>query len=848
MRRHSLLVGLLLSCLLCLSLPRVSLGHETRSAASIPNLLATSSSSASQQVVIPIRIVVGMLGLEGNGEQEVDVAPALLQHALSTSLPLHSPSSLAYQRLLSAQYAITYRVEHIAHTPVQQLEQLLSRCMRPSRLHEGEEGEEEDTEAAYEVQVEEVEQWVDDRLYSQGLAMTQHGGSHHEGDSHLAMQQYAVLIVSPSRQRMQPRRPAGSNSSAYRYSYRYGQSPPTQAWVSSSRFVFVDLSASTSPLTTTDREHGATQFSLIPAAERAAPLKQQTADSQAPAAGETADSYYDSRASPVMMARLCTLVIHAIETVFLQDVAFPSLPVSPLPSPSSADGSPQFSSPLLAAHSSAPSLSLIIPLIVLRNHRRFHPFRPGGEPSTVAPGAAGPVNDVAIAVDSVRAEVSRLLGPDVSVLIVPLLHELHDHHHLSASLFASMREDTVHRRMEGGWFEAISIPYLSSTALLHAIAGMQDELLASLPFIPAAGSHHRVFPVYIFSLLGLSPSLLLDRQHLYAASRQAALVLQTGNDQVEVPFFSDDGIVTVNARSVTRHVLAAIAVGTAGIVPAFIHVDKPLPASSPASSSSSSSTVMRTFTESFSSSRSSHSYVFSVGCGPFGPFSSSSSFSAIHVDQAQRNVVLIRLTSAMRAIQQTVQALQNFYDDYSDDADISDAPANGTLYAFLSALPLSPLPPSASPSPLREHLLQLTAPLSSLSSLRTDMTGLTALLSSSSVASLSTAASLSNSLLARARGYRRRVLKSVELMRQQLQCCEKQWEVASVSSAAAAAGLGAGEAGDEEGWSWGLLEWLLLLAVAAVLFYLLWLRLSEAAVRRTSGRAGGRDRGGRHRV
>jgi hypothetical protein len=39
-----------------------------------------------------------------------------------------------------------------------------------------------------------------------------------------------------------------------------------------------------------------------------------------------------------------------------------------------------------------------------------------------------------------------------------------------------------------------------------------------------------------------------------------------------------------------------------------------------------------------------------------------------------------------------------------------------------------------------------------------------------------------------------------------------------------------------------------MLAVAAVLFYLLWLRLSNATARQPSGRGGGRDRGGRHRV
>lgn len=52
---------------------------------------------------------------------------------------------------------------------------------------------------------------------------------------------------------------------------------------------------------------------------------------------------------------------------------------------------------------------------------------------------------------------------------------------------------------------------------------------------------HRILPVYIFSLLGLSPNILFDRSQLHVSSPDHVLVLQTASSSIEVPFFDDDG-------------------------------------------------------------------------------------------------------------------------------------------------------------------------------------------------------------------------------------------------------------------------------------------------------------------
>ena len=408
-------------------------------------------------------------------------------------------------------------------------------------------------------------------------------------------------------------------------------------------------------------------------------------------------------------------------------------------------------------------------------------------------------------------ELSRLFAP-TDVVVVPVLHELHEHHHLATSLWSSLREDTVHVRVEGGGFEAIALPYLSSSALLHSLGQIEDDLLSRMASSLPPSSGHRLYPVYIFSLLGLSPSLLIDRLTLYAATRKAAVVLQTGNDRVELPFVSDDGIATIDARSVTRHILAAVAVGAGGLVPPFMHVARTGGEGRGGGEGENEGVKMDSFTEGWSRGRVRHSYAFGVGAHPFGPFSASTTFSIIFLDHALRNAVLTRVTGAMRAIQRAVDALSTFYDDFAAEVDDDAAAAvNGTLYAVFSAL--TPAAPTSNSSPLHHHLRALVAPLTPL---RVELSGVVGLLQSSTT--LSAALAPASKLLTHARGYQRAVAHSVAVMRQSLQCCEKQWTVEG-----AVVDLEAGE-----GWL-GYLELLLLVAVLAAAAYLTWLKLVRPA-------------------
>ena len=412
-----------------------------------------------------------------------------------------------------------------------------------------------------------------------------------------------------------------------------------------------------------------------------------------------------------------------------------------------------------------------------------------------------------------RHELSRLFHP-TDVVVVPVLHELHEHHHLSTSLFASLREDTVHIRTPQGAFEAIALPYLSSSALLHSLALIEDDLLSRMAASLPPSSGHRLYPVYIFSLLGLSPSLLIDRLALYAATRKAAVVLQTANDHVELPFVSDDGAVTLDARAVTRHILAAVAVGAGGLVPPFMHVAHTGAASGEGEEGRVS---MDAFTEGWSRGRVRHSYLFSVGAHPFGPFSSSSSFSTIFVDHALRNTALTRVTGAMRAIQRAVDALSAFYDDFAAEVDDeAAATVNGTLYAVLTAI--TPATPTSASSPLQLHLRALAEPLAEL---RADLAAVVQQLQSTTT--LSAALQPAAKLLAHARGYQKAVAHSVAVMRQSLQCCEKQWAVEGAVVDV--------EGGD--GWL-GYLELLLLVAVVATAAYLVWLKLIQPAGQRAT--------------
>ena len=80
----------------------------------------------------------------------------------------------------------------------------------------------------------------------------------------------------------------------------------------------------------------------------------------------------------------------------------------------------------------------------------------------------------------------------------------------------------------------------------------------------------RVLPVFVFSLLGLHPSLMLDAKSLVHASDHSVVVLQTNNSRMPIPFYADgDGTLSISMTTPTPHVLAGLAMSLGALVAPF---------------------------------------------------------------------------------------------------------------------------------------------------------------------------------------------------------------------------------------------------------------------------------------
>ena len=76
--------------------------------------------------------------------------------------------------------------------------------------------------------------------------------------------------------------------------------------------------------------------------------------------------------------------------------------------------------PDLASCELPPFETLVVPLIVLRDHTRFDPLDGG--------------HARAIDVDAIGAQVQRLLLPEQRVQLLPSVHQLHDHPQLAVAI------------------------------------------------------------------------------------------------------------------------------------------------------------------------------------------------------------------------------------------------------------------------------------------------------------------------------------------------------------------------------------------------------------------------------
>ena len=144
----------------------------------------------------------------------------------------------------------------------------------------------------------------------------------------------------------------------------------------------------------------------------------------------------------------------------------------------------------------------------------------------------------------------------------------------------------------------------------------------------------RVLPVFVFSLLGMHPSLLLDRTSLVHSTDDAVIVLQTNNTDLRVPFYAESSAspLGVSTLSPTSHALAGLASSLGALVSPF---------------------------ESFGADGTpAVDFHWAVGNHPFGPFSSASVLPEVMVETARRHATLARLSAASDLLHEAVRAVE----------------------------------------------------------------------------------------------------------------------------------------------------------------------------------------------
>lgn len=151
----------------------------------------------------------------------------------------------------------------------------------------------------------------------------------------------------------------------------------------------------------------------------------------------------------------------------------------------------------------------------------------------------------------------------------------------------------------------------------------------------------RILPVYVLSMQRPGRPPLIDGEDLFAATKDAVVVLQHG-DEVAVPYFAGTSQMHLKAANPSSAILAGILTALGSVAPPTKHY---------------SQHHQKTMTD----------LLFAHGWNPFGPFGNHMQLSQVFVDQAVRNAVLWRVDSAIEEGHRVLLQLDEFASRYLFD-------------------------------------------------------------------------------------------------------------------------------------------------------------------------------------
>ncbi|CAI9118894.1 OLC1v1020521C1 [Oldenlandia corymbosa var. corymbosa] len=426
----------------------------------------------------------------------------------------------------------------------------------------------------------------------------------------------------------------------YIYRYRYNGGGATQVWLSSGRFVVIDISAGPCTYGKIETEEGSVSSKTLPRLQRAIFPN---------GFGEASDS----STHITFLGQLGNVIATTVEHVLSPDVRFETVDMT---------------------------TRLLIPIIVLQNHNRYNIMENG--------------HNYSIDIGAIEAEVKKMVHQGQEVVIIGGVHPLHHHEKLAIAVSKAMRGHSLQETKKDGRFHVHTKTYLDGAILKEEMERSADVLAAGLldvsdpdlsskfflrqswsdgtddtsdsllkhkplwaTYSPNLGKDKkkrreikkkgdlyrtygtRVIPVFVLSLADVDEHLMMEDESLVWTSNEVIIVLQHQGEKIPMSYVSELERRHAIPSQAQRHILAGLASVVGGLSAPYekasdVH-ERPVV-----------------------------NWLWSAGCHPFGPFSNTSGISQMLQDVALRNSIYARVDSALHRVRETSEAVQAFASDY----------------------------------------------------------------------------------------------------------------------------------------------------------------------------------------
>jgi hypothetical protein len=599
---------------------------------------------------VPLEVNVVLIGFNGDGGYRYPLDGHKLEEFLKASFPFHRPSCFETGEQIDIEHHIMYNVIAAGQPELISLEKSLKESMKPAgTARENEYGREF---PLFEVEATTVEP-IFERLYSFIFDM-EPGYSANEMDRPVPV---AIFVVNFDKVRMDPRnkevdldnlmygtigrlteQELKKQEADYIYRYRYNGGGSTQVWLSSGRFVVIDLSAGPCTYGKIETEEGSVSYRSLPRLSQIIFPRGLAA----PSASSTQD---------IFIGQLGGLISTTIEHVIAPDIRFETVDMT---------------------------VRLLIPIIVLQNHNRYNILQAG--------------HNYSIDVQAIEREVKKMVHPGQEVVIISGSHALHQHEQLAVAVSKATRSHSLHETKPDGRFHVRTKTYLDGAILKEEMehsadvlsAGLlevanpslsnryflkqhwtdeQDEAQDSIKHKPLWESYMpknkkdkratgkkkygslyrtygtRVIPVFVLSLADVDAELLMEEESLVWTSKDVVIVLEHKNEKIPLSYVSETTRQFAVPSLAQRHILAGLASAVGGLSAPYerashIH-ERPIV-----------------------------NWLWAAGCHPFGPFSNTSQISQILQDVALRTTIYAQVDAALRKIRDTSESVQSFASEH----------------------------------------------------------------------------------------------------------------------------------------------------------------------------------------